>query len=357
LVNPLSSQAIPDIVSSYGQTFLNVFSYDAPTYLQDNIFFTSQTNPRSQSWAGDSTGVDVCFIQHDGNNMKFVVNPQIEGPCNMTDSAWFYVRNVPEGANIEWSTTNALTLLTPLIISGANNMDSVKVVKRDLPQINNVIPPHVPAPCSQIKVTIRSGETSYSIQRCIYDVEHPLPIVSVTGAPLLEPLNPWYALVSYSFTITNCLFVPDSLLSWRVTELYYDRHGRPSLKKTSYTGHSISYTPITYYNTTGHVDIIVTDEALECPENKVSLSYTTIGPPFPIGANDADTPLFQLKPHTNDLQKVELWHSMYGLMRTQEMQNTNESIETTGLPQGVYIILYKDQNGTIIDQKKIMINN
>ena len=54
---------------------------------------------------------------------------------------------------------------------------------------------------------------------------------------------------------------------------------------------------------------------------------------------------------------IELWHSMYGLMRTQEIQNTNESVETVGLPQGVYIILCKDQNGAIIDQKKIMVNN
>ena len=54
---------------------------------------------------------------------------------------------------------------------------------------------------------------------------------------------------------------------------------------------------------------------------------------------------------------IELWHSMYGLMRTHEIQNTNEPIETVGLPQGVYIILYKDQNGAIIDQKKIMVNN
>ena len=73
--------------------------------------------------------------------------------------------------------------------------------------------------------------------------------------------------------------------------------------------------------------------------------------------NRPSSPLYKPAITNNEAYTLELWHSVYGLMRTQEIQNTDEPIETTGLPQGVYIVLYKDQNGTIIDQKKIMINN
>ena len=50
----------------------------------------------------------------------------------------------------------------------------------------------------------------------------------------------------------------------------------------------------------------------------------------------------------------ELWHTMYGLMKIQEIQNANEQVSTTGLPQGVYVVLLKE-NGTTSAQKKIMV--
>lgn len=66
--------------------------------------------------------------------------------------------------------------------------------------------------------------------------------------------------------------------------------------------------------------------------------------------NETDLQLMEgIKAYT-----LELWHSMYGLMRTQEIQNTNEPIETFGLPQGWYIIITKE-NGQPIKQTKIMI--
>ena len=34
---------------------------------------------------------------------------------------------------------------------------------------------------------------------------------------------------------------------------------------------------------------------------------------------------------------LELWHSLYGLLRIQQTQSINEQIDTNGLPQGIYI--------------------
>ncbi|MBQ1874815.1 MAG: T9SS type A sorting domain-containing protein [Paludibacteraceae bacterium] len=44
---------------------------------------------------------------------------------------------------------------------------------------------------------------------------------------------------------------------------------------------------------------------------------------------------------------------MYGRMRTQEVQSMNEQISTIGLPQGVYVILLKE-NGSTIAQTKVI---
>ena len=56
----------------------------------------------------------------------------------------------------------------------------------------------------------------------------------------------------------------------------------------------------------------------------------------------------------NATNTYELWHTIYGRMRVQEAYSANEQIDTTGLPQGIYVLIVK-QNGTPITQTKIII--
>lgn len=51
---------------------------------------------------------------------------------------------------------------------------------------------------------------------------------------------------------------------------------------------------------------------------------------------------------------LELWHSLYGLLRIQQTQSINEQIDTNGLPQGVYIVIFK-QNGNPAFKTKMLI--
>lgn len=186
LVNPMSIQNVPTNLSSYGQTYMNVFSYESPTYLQDNIFFTSQTTPSSQSWAGVSTGVDVCFIQHNGSNMKFVVNPQIEGPYTMTDTtAWYHIRNVPAGATITWSIQNISPQTFQFETASPQNRDSMRIAWRQIPPdpglpINGNSEVNGPKPRYQqadITVTVSSGGQSYSTTKRIRKEQYSLPFM------------------------------------------------------------------------------------------------------------------------------------------------------------------------------------
>ena len=64
-------------------------------------------------------------------------------------------------------------------------------------------------------------------------------------------------------------------------------------------------------------------------------------------------------PHINSMPQnhsytLELWHSIYGLLRTQPVQSAEESIDTSGLSQGLYIIILKE-NGQPIKQTKLLI--
>ena len=73
--------------------------------------------------------------------------------------------------------------------------------------------------------------------------------------------------------------------------------------------------------------------------------------------NRPSSPLYKPAITNSVTYTLELWHSIYGLMRTQETQSAEEQIDTTGLPQGVYVILKKTLNGEVVEQKKIMVNN
>lgn len=182
LADPSSSQALPTNVSSYGQNMRNIFPIsilfdDTVT----NNFFTSQTTPSSCSWAGAPTGIDICFIQHNGNNMKFVVNPQIEGPDTLhlhgvPDSAWYYIRNVPSGATITWNVTNTFPRVRFVLVS-PQGRDSMYVAYRGTPlvsppvieNINNDIevfrPPFYHR--ETLSVSINYGTASYTATKQI----------------------------------------------------------------------------------------------------------------------------------------------------------------------------------------------
>ena len=72
--------------------------------------------------------------------MKFVVNPQIEGPSVLPDSAWYYLRNVPSGATITWSINNTIILKKNYELVSPQGRDSMYVALRT----SSPISPHFP---------------------------------------------------------------------------------------------------------------------------------------------------------------------------------------------------------------------
>lgn len=89
--------------SSYGCNL--GYSCAFPTDNNSKIFFTSTSTPSAKSWGGVATGVDLCFIQRNGNNIKFVVNPEINGKKTLSTPDTYSVAHIPVGAKIKWTYT------------------------------------------------------------------------------------------------------------------------------------------------------------------------------------------------------------------------------------------------------------
>ena len=124
LAKPTGSVASYGTINSSNATFKNT-----PT---NNIFFTSQTKPSNCAWNGTLTqNKDVCFIREVLENgekrIKFTLNPTIEGPDILCDSAIYSVANVPAGATIEWGyePDSIPTMSTPFVIGEGQGTSSV----------------------------------------------------------------------------------------------------------------------------------------------------------------------------------------------------------------------------------------
>lgn len=61
--------------------------------------------PSATSWAGNATGLNLCFIQRADGNIKFVINPQINGEATLSTQSTYSIRNIPPGAKIKWTYT------------------------------------------------------------------------------------------------------------------------------------------------------------------------------------------------------------------------------------------------------------
>ena len=174
----------------------------------------------------------------------------IEGPTILSDSAWYYIRNVPEGATITWSINNISATPFEFVTASVQNRDSMYVAFRQI---------------------------SYN---------PPGPGIPISG--------------------------------YGVGADAISRYQNADLTVTISAGTNS-------YSTTKRIKKLVSS--------------------FPYLSTERDT-----------TYTLELWHPNYGVIYTQETESLDKQIDTHGLPQGLYVQILKDRNGTIINRTKIMIH-
>lgn len=194
----------------------------------------------------------------------------ILGPEYLSDSSWYYVRNLPHNISITWSITNN-TSNPRFTLASAQGRDSMYVANR------------------------RTG------------------------------LNPWNPL-----SIEN--ESPDGIIP------------PPGLTHKGTLSVTITCGSNTY----------TAQKAIREPSSSLSMMPQLTG--------SADEQILNLQLHEADellrseqACTLELWHSIYGRMRTQVAHNSNEQMIIDGLPKGVYVVVLR-QSGRPITQTKVIIN-
>lgn len=111
----------------------------------------------------------------------------IEGPQYLGDSAWYYVRNVPQGATITWNISNKYPLLNRYVLASEQGRDSMYISFRNALDPHPSIPPGIinsigdnddpnlfPIVMPQLgylSVTLTLGNSSYTIKKTIREPE------------------------------------------------------------------------------------------------------------------------------------------------------------------------------------------
>lgn len=290
----------------------------------------------------------------------------IQGPDYVCDTAKYYLIHPSQpGDTVLWSVHNGNYAYPHYSIIGANNQDTVYVrCERATPAIPS-------NPKSQdrqmlmgvqsISVTISNG-TSETYTKEFREPTGAKPTVSVSNSAII-----WRSGTSRTFTITNCVTAPDSVLTWEVKKTIVYTNGNSNVTTYSYyTGRTLTYIATAPLNAQAMLQFTATNTLSECEPKSEVLSFAVIRSPF-LSAYDGGDILdvtisedergetSQQTSEEMSPRTLELWHNIYGSMGTQQVRSDHEQMDVTGLPHGVYVLLLKE-NGEVIAQTKVNIN-
>lgn len=348
-VNPyLTRKEVVDIIESTAQ---KVGSYN----------YTVHSGRPNGTW-NDTVGyglVDAYAAVSEAQNRC----PVIQGPdyiC-MGDTVCFQLLNAPANATFSWTATMPLEAAgrsydivqgqgtsTLCVAAVDHEWPYIPILSRGYsPIISPVIPPITPRGIIKVEVTLPDN-TTYTIKKTMRSPHGETPIINT------DSLAVWHVGTERIFTVANCVYEPDSVLVWTVK--------RGLLTLASGTGWFFPYTPLLQ----GPQTISVTNTNKECGEATASRTFfvsrkvrmdVTNGDnilTIRISEDSKDSQRTATQLNASSTYTIELWHSIYGLMKNQAVQSTDISIDTTGLPQGVYVVLLKE-NGEVIAQTKVQL--
>ena len=337
-----------------------------------NIFFTSTSTPRLQSWAGEVVqGKNICFIQENEGNVQFMLNPEIQGPSQFCDTAVYTLENVPAGATIEWKySPNTMRSSALRIVRGQGSASAT--FRRGFIMNGNIVKPPKPIGGTVMKagdgiskpfsgaatvmatVTMNNG-TSYTVSKAVT-----LPPLAATETPIVTGWNNslWYVDISHTLYVRNCDSVPDDRIAWEV-------HLPGRSEPISHVGRSVTFKP----TTSGTVTVIVANTESCSASNRDTLTHTVRFKPIISYANPVRTAgtveiSVSVEEQTADFATVtvpydgeytlELWSELYGRVRTVEADAATVQIPLSGLNAGTYFLKLIINNEPITTQQLII---
>lgn len=354
---------------SYG----NIDSPNAPLKSTNsrNIYFTSTSLPSNCAWDGTPTqNKDVCFISEELVNgemcIKFVLNPAIEGPDVLCDSAIYSLKHVPSNATIEWTYVGAGNVSisgTPFYITSGQGTKNARYkrgsVLKNVIDIPGPVNPFPWAPLNQtaeplalkyvpyegtgtIKVNITFRGETYTLTKDVY----------MPGTVEIDDLglglnNPWIAGTRKVFTLASPTDIPNySDVKWDVNIVggnSFSSYGAsvaitPSSNVTT-VSITATYTRGCDGNNSHTITIPVTTRPSLSFANPASGSVEI----SVVEGNNAETQqtmsISQSAPYIG-AYRLELWHDVYGKVRELDVPENTPTITMNldGLNSGVYVL-------------------
>ncbi len=361
-------------VDSYG----NIDNFQATfwNYYSNNIYFTSTSEPSNCAWNGTPTqNKDVCFISEmiseNESFVKFVLNPEIEGPDILCDSAIYSVSNVPAGATIEWDyeeeTGVDAAYKTPFFIASGQGTTNV-VFKRGTQRTisNGVTPtpgiPILPTPnsingnitnstiifepyqgASSIYAHITFNGNRYTLEKKVYmpeDLE-----IDDLGYGQNNPLQPYS---SYVFSLRNTVDSNwESNVKWTISDMNgtYTRYGN---SVGISTGNSIAVSlrveHISSCSDTESDSIIlpITSNGGLIFQNPASgsIEISVVGGSVVGETNHMQTMALDQPELYQGAYRLELWHAIHGKVREMDVSENTPTVTMNldGLSSGIYVL-------------------
>ena len=361
LAKPTGSVASYDTINSINAPFRSTNS--------ENMYFTSTSLPSNSDWAGNVTqNKDVCFISEVMENgekcIKFVLNPEIDGPDVLCDSAIYSLKHVPSNATIEWTYTrpSGIPLTSVPLYIGSGQGTKAVYYKRGIKMAGSTIPPGLDIPVLPVSTTNALNTAPYSgfvtisakvtlngntftLSKEIY-----MPEKVVINDVNLGSLGVWYVGAMQSITLqtptddailekirwdikhpngntqtaygSSVVVRPDSKGTLTVTAIYLDGCG------DEYESYTKTFSIVSAFNLTfanpasGSVEINVTSGDVPDESSMQTMLVDNQQTPY-MGA-----------------YRVELWHDVYGKVREMEVPENNPTITMNleGLNSGVYVL-------------------
>lgn len=293
----------------------------------------------------------------------------IQGPdfvC-MGDTVTFQLRHIPEDAvSLSWEANAGITFMGSLDVVQGQGTPTVRVhlgnnhigpkggIVPNFPPIN---PPFNHNAYVKVMITM-ADNTIYTVTKNIHGPQGQTPVIEATPST-----TPWISGTTRNFTITNNLNTPNEYLEWRIVQRILGNND--SIVIYDY-GRTINYTPTIPPLTIGNVTITATNTFETCGEQSASLffgiSNTSLLSAYvdndQLNVSIHDDDETHQRSHFHLVEEgtcvLELWHNLYGCMQTKQVLNSHEQMNISSLPQGLYVLLLKEED-TVIAQTKIQI--
>ncbi|MBR6018566.1 MAG: S8 family serine peptidase [Paludibacteraceae bacterium] len=293
----------------------------------------------------------------------------LQGPDIMCDTAKYYLKNQPlQGETVTWSVYNGSYDSPVYSIVGSNSQDTVLIActEYELPAKGGLDSIGMVDKRKYLSVTISSNSGSNTYTKSLRHTKTDIPTISASSFATL-----WLPNTTRTFTITNCIGVPDSLLQWTVKKIIPNHLPSlpPAVVTNYYYGRTLTYTsPNVKLGQQDSLNIYAINLSGDCGPAQSNIYQFVVSRQFHFlsGYVDGGQLVVSIYDESDDQEHLpaqleenceytlEIEHSIYGRMAIRPINNAIERLNISALPQGIYILSLK-ANGCIIAQTKVQI--